>query len=166
MAPTKEPSSSEAILAALTRHPDATAAELADTLGIGRSTAAKALVALEGGGRARRTPGGRDGARRLPDRWTVTPPAKRVARARKATPNSLTDVAPAAPAPARLGKGQLRDLVLAYLNDRPGEALTPTALGKATGRSPGAIGNALRRLAESGEVVEVSSAPRRYAAAS
>jgi DNA-binding MarR family transcriptional regulator len=166
VAATRGPSSSEEILAALTRNPNATAADLADAAGIGRSTAAKTLAALEGAGKARRTPGGRDGARRLPDRWALTPPAKRVARARKATPNTLTDVAPAAPAPARLGKGQLRDLVLAYLNDRPGEALTPTALGKATGRSPGAIANALRRLAECGEVVEVSSAPRRYASAS
>jgi DNA-binding MarR family transcriptional regulator len=157
-------SSSEAILAALTANPNATAAELADVASIGRSTAAKTLAALEGQGKARRTPGGRDGGRRLPDRWALTAPTTRVARAEKASQKGVTGGSADAPAPARLGKGELRDLVLAYLNDRPGEALTPTALGKATGHSPGAIGNALRRLAEAGEVVEVSSAPRRYTA--
>jgi hypothetical protein len=166
MTRTKAPSSGEAVLAALSRHPGATAAELAEVAGIGRSTAAKTLAALEGQGKARRTPGGRDGARRLPDRWAPAPAAERAAGARKGTEKGLTDGSSPGPAPARLGKGQLRDLVLACLNDRPGEALTPTALGKAIGHSPGAIGNALRRLAASGEVVEVSSAPRRYAAAS
>ena len=118
MAPTQEPSSSEAILAALTHHPGATAAELAEAAGIGRSTAAKALAALEGAGKARHTLGGRDGARRLPDRWTVTPPAKRVARARKATPNTLTDVAPTAPAPRSARQGSAAR-PRARLSERP-----------------------------------------------
>ena len=55
----------EALAAALAAHPGATAAELAEVAGIGQSTAAKALAAMEHEGTARRG----DGGRRLPDRW-------------------------------------------------------------------------------------------------
>lgn len=47
----------------------AAVAELADTVGMGRSTVTKHLTALEAEERVTRTPGGRDGSRRLPDRW-------------------------------------------------------------------------------------------------
>src|SRR5690349_21462074 len=49
---------------ALTGLPGATAAELADAAGIGRSTAGKTLATLETSGMARRQPGGFDGKRR------------------------------------------------------------------------------------------------------
>jgi DNA-binding MarR family transcriptional regulator len=57
---------------ALTRQPGATAAELADAAGIGRSTASKTLATFETNGLTRRHPGGFDNKRRLPDRWYTT----------------------------------------------------------------------------------------------
>ncbi|TGB00872.1 hypothetical protein [Streptomyces sp. MZ04] len=58
----------------LVASPGATGAELALAAGLGRSTAGKALVALEEQGLAVRTPGGHEGARRTPDRWSPAPP--------------------------------------------------------------------------------------------
>ena len=52
--------------------PGATAPELATATGIGRSTAGKALAALEKRGLATRTPGEQQGIRHLPDRWHPT----------------------------------------------------------------------------------------------
>jgi DNA-binding MarR family transcriptional regulator len=57
---------------ALTRQPGATAAELADAAGIGRSTASKTLTTFETNGLTHRHPGGFDNKRRLPDRWYTT----------------------------------------------------------------------------------------------
>ena len=53
----------EAVLAALSSGP-ASAAEVAEAAGIGRSTATKVLAALAAGGQVVRSPGGRNGARR------------------------------------------------------------------------------------------------------
>ncbi|MEU5858748.1 MarR family transcriptional regulator [Nocardiopsis dassonvillei] len=53
-----------------------TVTELAERAGVGKSTLGKHLPALEKDGLAVRTPGGRDGRRRLPDTWqaaTTTP---------------------------------------------------------------------------------------------
>ncbi len=63
---------------------------------------------------------------------------------------------------ARLMPGGLRDQVLAYLADRPGEELSPNQVAKALDRSSGAVGNALETLAERGEVRKTSQAPRRF----
>jgi len=83
------------------------------------------------------------------------------------------DTAPAQTAPApspaaggkstRLGKGQLADLTLAWLRQNPG-AHTASAIGKSTGRSSGAIANALAKMATTGTVTQVSDHPRRYTA--
>ncbi|WP_338672643.1 helix-turn-helix domain-containing protein [Streptomyces sp. SCSIO 30461] len=51
----------------------ATAAGLALTSGLGRSTTGKALVTLEEHGLAVRIPGGHDGPRRTPDHWRAAP---------------------------------------------------------------------------------------------
>ncbi|MDG4858226.1 helix-turn-helix domain-containing protein, partial [Streptomyces sp. T-3] len=51
----------------------ATVAELALAAGVSRSGAGKALVTLEEHGLAVRTPGGHDGPRRTPDRWSPAP---------------------------------------------------------------------------------------------
>ncbi|MCY9785226.1 MarR family transcriptional regulator [Nocardiopsis sp. EMB25] len=48
-----------------------TVTELADAVGMGRSTITKHLNNLEKEGAATRIPGGRDGRRRLPDHWTM-----------------------------------------------------------------------------------------------
>ena len=138
-----------AVLDALAAHPDATANELAMASGLGRSTVTKALAALVADGRVRRQEGARSGGGRQPDRFAVAKPLTR-----RKVDNQ------------RLGKGELRVLVLHHLQSRPGEAVTPTAVAKDLGRSAGAVGNALERLVASGEVVPTGTAPRRYAAAS
>ena len=148
----------EAVLAALGPGP-ASAAEVAEAAGIGRSTAAKALAALAADGRVERTPGGRDGARRLPDRWALP-----------ATPEDPDRPAgdggePQGTASPRLGKGELAAMVATFLHDHPGDH-SPSAVAKALGgRSAGAVGNALGRLAASGDVVQAGDRPRRYRAA-
>jgi DNA-binding MarR family transcriptional regulator len=154
------------VLAALADRPGATAAELAAVAHLGRSTVTKALAQLEVQGKLRRSAGGRDGARRLPDRWDLTAVSERTEPLAdpSATPPPEAAVPEAAAASSgRLAKGHLRAMVLEHLRARPGQALSPTAIAKELGRSSGAIANALGRLTEAGEVSEVSTAPRRYA---
>jgi hypothetical protein len=64
-----------AVWDALAANPGATVAELSDAAGVSRTTTARTLTALENDGRASRTPGERDGGKRLPDRWTLAPVA-------------------------------------------------------------------------------------------
>ena len=138
---------------------EVTAAQLAEATGLGRSTVSKALVSLETHRRVRRTPGGRDpGARALPDRWAVARQADETATAAASTRGS-----PPLPVPAgRLRRGELGDLVLAYLRDRPGREQSPTAIAAGLGRSAGAVGNALDRLTAAGTLAQTSAKPRRY----
>jgi DNA-binding transcriptional ArsR family regulator len=190
ISPTK-PCPADAVADALATRPDSTAAEVAEAAGVGQSTAGKHLVTLEREGRARRTAGGRDGGRRLADRWTAvgtetvralaedsvpgdepaaaaTPRARRRPSAGKARRTDASEPAnPAAAGSGRLGKGALRTLVYDYLvahsGDPDGEGLSPTAVAKGLGgKSSGAVGNALIRLEEEGKVTLVKAAPRRY----
>jgi DNA-binding transcriptional ArsR family regulator len=125
--------------------------EVASALGIGPTSARKHLAALEASGRATRSPGGREGRRRLPDRF----------RAAGATG---ADPAGSASGTGRLRPGALDPLVLGYLTDHPGEGpLGPAAVAKGLGRSSGAVANCLVRLADAGEVIAVGDRPRRYA---
>ncbi|MEV4644938.1 hypothetical protein [Saccharopolyspora sp. NPDC049357] len=79
--------------AALHAHPGSTTAELAKQAGIGQSTAGKILAAWSKSGSITRTPGIKDGSRRLPDRFSPasapepdsTTPATTVARVQAAT---------------------------------------------------------------------------------
>jgi hypothetical protein len=71
-APAASTSTADALLGALVDRPSATAAELADAAGIGRSTAGKLLAKLADDGRVERQPGGRQHGRRTADRWTLT----------------------------------------------------------------------------------------------
>ena len=68
---TAKPTSESAVVKALVSGSELTGAEIAADTGLGRSTVRKALVALERRGMVRRHPGGRDGRRRLPDRWSA-----------------------------------------------------------------------------------------------
>jgi DNA-binding transcriptional ArsR family regulator len=128
--------SPETILEALAAHPRLTAAELAEVLGIGQSTAAKHLATLEVAGTARREPGGRDGGRRVADRWSAMAPA-----ADDAAHDGADHAAPDGPVRStdRLARGEL-----------------------ALGRSQGAVSNALARLEVAGDAQLVSASPRRY----
>jgi hypothetical protein len=166
----------EVVTAALRQHPEATVVELAETAGVGRSTAAKCLAALEAAGTARRVPGGRDGGRRVADRWV---PAKPRPPAGQPTADGDVDGGSSDDRPveegaiedgtivgkgvraSRLAKGELATLVVDYLSAHPGD-LGPTAVGQALGRSPGAVANALQRLAVDGRVRLVGESPRRY----
>jgi hypothetical protein len=65
----------EAILDALRQHPHATAAELAEFAGIGRSTAGKTLASLEAEAQVTRQHGKSEGRKPTPDRWRLAPDA-------------------------------------------------------------------------------------------
>jgi DNA-binding transcriptional ArsR family regulator len=152
----------------LATKPGATVAELAEAAGLGQSSVGKALAALEAEGAAIRAPGGREGGRRLADRWTLVtaadaPPAP---AEDSATAGSASDATTDAALPTkrgRLGKGALGSLVLAHLSAHPDEDYGPVAVAKALGgKSSGAEGNALQRLCDAGDAVLVSESPRRY----
>jgi DNA-binding IclR family transcriptional regulator len=136
-----------AVVEALASGSKLTGAEIAAATGLGRSTVGKPLVALERRGMVRRDPGGRDGRRRLPDRWWAAQ-----------TDHGVSS--PSSPA-QRLRPGQLDGLVLDYLNSK-GAAMGATVVAKALGRSGGAVGNCLVRLAAAGRVRKVGDKPRRY----
>lgn len=145
MTPTKPPSE-EAVVTALVSEGEMASAKIASATGLARSTVARALAALERAGTVRKSPGGRDGGRRLPDRWSV--------RTREAR------------SPARLRPGDLDGLVLEFVNSHGTDApLGVTAVGKALGRSAGAVGNCLARLAAAGRLEQVGGRPRRYRSA-
>lgn len=157
----------QALLDVLADQPAATATELAAAAGIGRSTASKLLATLAAQGRVLRQPGGHKGGRRVADRWTLPTPATvqepGVPTPAPASPVELTP--PTAQPPTglgRLGPGALRDLVLACLAERPGQALSPTAIAKTLDRSAGAVANALSVLAGQGAVVQAQTKPRTY----
>jgi hypothetical protein len=146
---TSRPAAEQIVISVLGDHPDTTAAEIATTGGLGRSTVSKILTKLESSGKVKRNAGGRDGARRLPDRWSL------------ASRRSHGDSQPASG--DRLGPGQLDGLVLDYMSKHAtDESLGPTAVAKGLGRSSGAVGNCLARLARTGQVHETSAKPRRY----
>lgn len=166
--PTKQ-APADAVATALAARPGATAAALAEAAAISRSSAAKALAAMEQQGRARRVLGGRDGGRRLADRWhpagsvaeEVSPAEPPIVHGGEPGP---VEAEPAEVTADRLGKGALRSLVLDYLAAYRGpEGLGPTAIAKGLGgRSSGAVGNALARLEADGRVRLVGKSPRRY----
>jgi DNA-binding IclR family transcriptional regulator len=143
-----KPTSEEAVAKALASETEMTGAEIATATGLSRSTVGKALAALQRDGTVRRHRGGRDGRRRLPDRWSIGRGAERDDRARAAT--------------KRLRPGQLDGLVHDYIDSQGTDAVGATAVAKALGRSAGAVGNCLTRLAAAGRVRQVSDKPRRY----
>jgi DNA-binding transcriptional ArsR family regulator len=165
----------DTVVTALGAGGEVTAAELADRLGMGQSTAAKRLAALEADGAVRRTPGGRVNGVRVADRWssatsvadtpeTSVPDADTAVSTAEST--APEEVASGSGGSGRLGRGKLGTLVRDYLAARPGEAFGPTAVGKALGRSQGAVSNSLASMAAKGEVVLVGDKPRRYRIAS
>lgn len=164
----------EALVAAVSARPGATAAEVADDLSIGQSTAQKRLAALEAQGAVRRSPGGRVDGVRVPDRWHAAdrhgdvdavdpvPPADAPTGDGSPEIDAADGDLPAAPGSRRLGRGALVELVRGYLAERPGESFGPAGIGKALGRSGGAVSNALAAMAGRGEAILVAERPRRY----
>jgi len=161
--------SDEALLAALADAGEVTTGELASRLGMGQSTAAKRLAALDATGATRRRRGGRVDGVLAPDRWSTTTSPRRSARGTSAKRTSgKAAVSPTVESPTpqdgRLRRGALGALVRDYLAARPDEDLGPTQIGKALGRSQGAVANTLARLEAEGVIRVVSTTPRRYRA--
>src|SRR5215472_18092385 len=66
---------------------------------------------------------------------------------------------------ARLGPGELRRQVAAYLGEHRDREQTPAEIARALGgRSTGAIGNALKTLVDQGDAAHSGSRPNRYRA--
>jgi hypothetical protein len=175
---TEKPASEEAALKALAANPEATAAEVATAANVGRSTASKVLARLTSSGAVRRIEGGRDGGRRLPDRFALAsaePPADggKPEAAEDAKPKPAADGKPKAAEDSKpkaagehLKPGQLDELVLAYLKDNADSGPHgPTAVANALVRSSGAVGNCLVRLTKAEQVRQDSDKPRRYSLA-
>jgi hypothetical protein len=153
------------VLAALASYAEMTAAQVADAAGIGRSTATRTLAFLTTDGQLARTSGGRDGARRLPDRWALAATPKSMSSRARSGKRAATKTAPSTARGARLRSGELAGQVLSYLHDHPGQH-SPTAIAAGLGgRSGGAVSNALARLTDRGEATLTQDRPRRYAAA-
>jgi hypothetical protein len=189
-----KPSADEAAKKAVGDHPGATAEGVASAAGIGRSTATKALARLGEAGEVTRFDGGREGGKRLPDRFTLTgvelppayaghttsgpaAPAETAKQSGTATPanasgakaaSTTDDGKPSVPAAdaERLRPGQLEPLVLAYLKEHADSGPHgPTTVARALDRSSGAVGNCLVRLAEAKKVRQEGDKPRRYSLA-
>jgi DNA-binding MarR family transcriptional regulator len=155
----------EAVTAALAAHPESSAAELAEAAGIGGSTASKYLADLERDGVAVRRPGGHEGGRRVADRWALADAVAPIGPGTEPGTGAVTEGVPTThdegSAP-RLHKGELSTLVLDFLKAHSGDAIGPSAIGKALGRSSGAVANACQRLEASGSLRLASDSLRRY----
>ena len=179
-----------AVWAALSANAGGTTAELAEAAKMSRSSAAKALAALEEAGLVSRTKGGRQGAKLFPDRWRANPAVEPAltgpdeldeapttgsgepvhAQAEVATATEATGGNGAAPGTgvmlktesSRLRPGGLREMVIGYLREHPDEDFSPTVLGRALARSSGAVANACHRLVSDGADTQTSDKPRRY----
>ena len=157
----RKPASKQAVLKALASNPEATAAEVS-AANVGRSTASKVLARLVSSGEVRRTEGGRDGARRLPDRFSL---ASAEPAAKTAKPKAAADTKPKA-AGEHLKPGQLDGLVLAFLKKNTDSGPHgPTAVARGLDRSSGAVGNCLVRLTKAKQVRQDDEKPRRYSLA-
>ncbi|OJU80816.1 MAG: hypothetical protein BGO11_19650 [Solirubrobacterales bacterium 70-9] len=136
---------------------EVTVDEVAAAAGIGRTSARKYLATLEDAGKVERTAGGREGKRRLPDRYS--PISGEEPRPEAAVVDEPPDDGPA----ERLRPGGLDRLVIAYMREHADEGpLGPTAVAKGLERSSGAVGNCLARLAGTEKVELVRARPRRY----
>jgi hypothetical protein len=110
----------ERLTAILGATPGASAASLADALGLARSTTAKALAALQSAGRLVREQGGREGSLRLPDRWYVAAPADAVAERSGSTTAVHTSAPPARAGLARTGQASVGHAITADAADPAG----------------------------------------------
>lgn len=166
MSKTKTPNTTQAILEVLKVEPQATVAQIAVSAGVGRSTAGKMLCQMESDGDVRRTEGGREGNRRLPDLWSLAgeqPAADADTKTASATAKATKDAA--APARGKLKPNGLNPLVLAYLKDNGDKPHGPSEIAKALERSSGAVSNCLVRLTKEEQVKLVNEKPRRYSLA-
>jgi hypothetical protein len=191
MSNTKTPNTKQAILEVLKVEPQATAAQIAVSANVGRSTAGKLLAQMESDGEVRRTEGGREGNRRQPDVWSLADTQRASTGEQpasgKATDSATTKGKPAAAnagegkpsdgkagvgaasttgKPDRLKPNELNALVLGFLEaNKNSSPHGPGQIAKALERSSGAVGNCLERLAKDKKVKLVEEKPRRYSIA-
>jgi DNA-binding MarR family transcriptional regulator len=165
---TEKPASEQSVLKTLAANAEATAAEVAAAANVGRSTAGKVLARLTSSGEVRRAAGGRDGARRLPDRFSLASaePAADEAKPKAAAATEPKADAEPTVAGEHLKPGQLDGLVLAFLGENADAGPHgPTTVAKALTRSPGAVSNCLKRLTQANQVRQDGEKPRRYSLA-
>jgi len=152
---------------ALLDNPGSAAAVLSAAAGIGKSTAPKILVRWQRDGLVTRTSGVVDGGSRSADRWSIA------AATEESTDDQPTGDRPSGvdealvdgevkPRSERLASGVLRGMVEDHLRENAGQDFSPGAIGKALGRSAGAVHNALEKLVESGYAVRTSDKPKKY----
>ncbi|MFD3596404.1 hypothetical protein ACFWU5_27095 [Nocardia sp. NPDC058640] len=67
--------------------------------------------------------------------------------------------------PTHLPSGGLRGMVEDHLRDHPSESFSPHQIGKALGRSSGAVHNALVKLTDTGIATRTCEAPKKFALA-
>lgn len=153
---TNPPSNEQKVIEALAGAPAATVDEVAAATGIGRTSARRYLSGLEHTGKVKHTAGGREGKRKLPDRYSLIADEKRPPKTKSGTTNPKGSE-------KRLRPGGLDGLVLGYMRDHQEDGpLSPSLVAKGLGRSAGAVLNCLERLAAAGKVSKVSGRPRRY----
>lgn len=136
--------------------------EVAAAAGIGRTSARKYLDVLDKNGAVKRAAGGREGKRKLPDRFSLVPAGE------KKRPSEDSDAVEASGSRAagRLRPGGLDRLVLVYMREHGNEGpFGPGVVAKGLGRSSGAVANSLARMADANDekVKLVATKPRRYA---
>ncbi|GAB3901397.1 hypothetical protein GCM10029964_090120 [Kibdelosporangium lantanae] len=155
---------------ALHRHPGATAVHLATAAGIGKSTAGKILARWAVDGVVVRTsPPAADGSRKA-DLWSIAGPDveagdegnSATTSERTSVPEVAVDTAETEKSPTRLPAGGLRGLVEDFLREHPDGCFGPHDIGKALGRSAGAVNNALEALTKAGTADKVNDKPKRF----
>ncbi len=145
------------IVAFLKEKGEATVEDVVAGIKISRTSARKYLAGLTHEGTVNREPGGREGRRKLPDRFSV--PAKKPARKGRSA-----KAARGGSKNGRLGPGELDKHVLAYMRKHKDEAPhSPSAISKGIERSSGAVANCLARLEKRSEVRLARKKPRAYA---
>ena len=106
------------------------------------------------------------GAEAVDSAGKVTPEKKRKRDQMASQPTTSSTVRPDSPdadsGKARLPGGRLREMVLDHLRSHPTEELTPFVIGRALGRSSGAVANACDRLLADRAIVETTQKPRRF----
>ncbi|WP_328366645.1 hypothetical protein [Micromonospora zamorensis] len=168
-------------------HPDGiTADEAINESGLSVAMGDTVLAAMEVAGAARRLPVGEDGEELWViadgDLATVDPAnapthttcptcghTRKIRRpsVRRATGTGRTTGEINGDGSAKLGKNELRNRVEAFMRDLgPGHDVTPgTVAREIGGRSPGAVGNGMRKMATAGVLVLTREAPETYALA-
>jgi hypothetical protein len=140
----------------LAKRGEATVDEIGDAVGIGRTSTRKYLAGLERDHEVIRKPGGREGRRKLPDRFSIGD--------QRRAGHAPARQRPSANAKAnRLHPGELDELVLAYMCKQEQDwPLTASAVSRGIERSSGAVANCLARLTEKQKARLVQEKPRAY----